>query len=128
MGVLCRWSVAVGEDGFDQVVDYFVSVDEAADEERYFPLEVLTAGLFVPLLVPSTSDVINSIKSRRVTDAGSTSTRQSHGFAQTPGEQRGRDHAWPAPICCCLRILNKRVRRYVSAPFFDLVWRPDWPS
>jgi len=122
MGVLYpEWSIAVGEDGFDQVVDYFVAVDAAADEERYFPLEVLTAGLFVPLLdsVDLGRDQFHQVAARvtqEVRQLGQRMDLPKRLVNSAVEIMRGQLYL------LFFAHLNKRVKRYVSAPFFDLVW------
>ncbi|MHC5067126.1 MAG: polynucleotide adenylyltransferase PcnB [Planctomycetota bacterium] len=44
------WLQAIGDDGFDQVVEYFERVESEAREGRHLPLELIAAGLFLPLL------------------------------------------------------------------------------
>jgi poly(A) polymerase len=123
MGVLYpEWSVAVGEEGFDQVVEYFTAVDAAADEERYFPLEVLTAGLFIPLLdaIDLGHDQFNQVAARVTQEVRSLGNRMDlpKRLVNSAVEiMRGQLYL------LFFAHLGKRVRRYVSAPFFDLVWR-----
>ena len=123
MGVLYpEWSIAVGEDGFDQVVDYFVAVDEAGDEERYFPLEVLTAGLFIPLLdaIDLGRDQFHQVAARvtqEVRQLGNRMDLPKRLVNSAVEIMRGQLYL------LFFAHLGKRVRRYVSAPFFDLVWR-----
>lgn len=122
MGVLYpEWSIAVGEEGFDQVVDYFVSVDEAADEEKYYPLEVLTAGLFIPLLdsVDLGRDQFHQVAARvtqEVRQLGQRMDLPKRLVNSAVEIMRGQLYL------LFFAHLSKRVKRYVSAPFFDLVW------
>jgi poly(A) polymerase len=123
MGVLYPdWSVALGDDGIEQVVEYFAAVDAAAEDNRYYPLEVLTTGLFIPLL-----------------DSIDVSRDQFHKIAaRVTAEVRSLGQRMDLPkrlINSAVEILRgqlyllffahipKRVRRYASAPFFDLVWQ-----
>ncbi len=123
MGVLYpEWSIAVGEDGFAQVADYFVAVDEAANEERYYPLEVLTAGLFIPLLdsVDLSRDQFHQVAARvtqEVRQLGQRMDLPKRLVNSAVEIMRGQLYL------LFFAHLGKRVRRYVSAPFFDLVWR-----
>lgn len=122
MGVLYpEWSIAVGEEGFDQVVDYFVSVDEAADEEKYYPLEVLTAGLFIPLLdsIDLGRDQFHQVAARvtqEVRQLGQRMDLPKRLVNSAVEIMRGQLYL------LFFAHLSKRVKRYVSAPFFDLVW------
>jgi poly(A) polymerase len=122
MGVLYpEWSIAVGEEGFDQVVDYFVSVDEAANEEKYYPLEVLTAGLFIPLLdtVDLGRDQFHQVAARvtqEVRQLGQRMDLPKRLVNSAVEIMRGQLYL------LFFAHLSKRVKRYVSAPFFDLVW------
>ena len=117
-----QWLAAIGDDGLDQVCDFFAAVDEQAQEEIYYPLEVLTAGLFLPLL-----DTI---------DVGRDHFHQVSG--RVTGEIRQLGIAMDLPkrlinsaqelmrgqlYLVFFGHLTKRMRRYCAAPWFDLVWR-----
>lgn len=117
-----QWLATIGDDGFAQVREFFAAVDEKAHEEIYFPLEVLTAGLFIPLL-----DTI---------DLGRDQFH--HLSARVAGEVRKLGIAMDLPkrlINSAQELLRgqlylvfyghltKRMRRYCSAPWFDMVWR-----
>ncbi len=123
MGVLYpEWTIALGEEGFAQVEDYFTAVDAAADEEKYFPLEVLTAGLFVPLLdsVDLGRDQFHQVAARVTNEVRNLGQRMDlpKRLVNSAVEiMRGQLYL------LFFAHLGKRVRRYVSAPFFDLVWR-----
>ena len=117
-----EWLDAIGASGFEQVCDYFKAVDAAADEERFFPLEVLTTGLFIPLLdeVDLEKDEYNRVAARLT------------------GEMRSLGLRMDLPkrlIIAALEMLRgqlyllffhhlpKRVRRFVESPWFDPTWR-----
>jgi poly(A) polymerase len=123
MGVLYPdWSVALGEEGIDQVVDYFKAIDQAAEAEIYFPLEVVTAGLFIPLLdsVDVSRDQFHKVAARVTQEVRSVGNRMDlpKRLVNSAVEiLRGQLYI------LFFAHLHKRVRRYVSAPFFDLVWR-----
>jgi poly(A) polymerase len=111
-----------GEDGFAQICDYFAAVDTAAAEERYFPLEVLTAGLFLPLLdtVDVGKDHFHRVAARvtgEVRQLGIKMDLPKRLINSAQELLRGQLYL------LFFAHLPKRVRRYVTAPFFDLVWR-----
>ena len=45
-----EWLDVIGEDGFEQVVDFFDSLYKEAAEGRFYPLEFIAAGLFLPII------------------------------------------------------------------------------
>nr|MDA3963184.1 polynucleotide adenylyltransferase PcnB [Planctomycetota bacterium] len=45
-----EWLHDCGEDGLDQVQDFFERVEEEAREGRFLPVELVAAGMFLPLL------------------------------------------------------------------------------
>jgi poly(A) polymerase len=117
-----EWLDAIGADGFEQVAEFFAAVDEAAEEERYFPLEVLTTGLFLPLLdtVNVEKDHFHRIASRVTSEIRTLGIRMDlpKRLINSAMELlRGQLYM------LFFAHLPKRVRRYVTAPFFDLVLR-----
>ncbi len=123
MGVLYPdWTVALGEEGIEQVIDYFTAVDAASEEERYFPLEVITAGLFIPLLdsIDLSRDHFHKVAARVTQEVRSVGNRMDlpKRLVNSAVEiLRGQLYL------LFFAHMPKRVRRYVMAPFFDLVWR-----
>ena len=123
MGVLYPdWTVALGEAGIEQVIDYFTAIDKAAEAECYFPLEVITTGLFIPLLdsVDVSRDQFHKVAARVTQEVRSVGNRMDlpKRLVNSAVEiLRGQLYL------LFFAHQNKRVRRYVSAPFFDLVWR-----
>ncbi len=116
------WLREIGDDGFAQVCEYFAAVDAAAAEERYFPLEVLTAGLFLPLL--DTVDV-GKDQFHRVAARVTSEIRQLGIKMDLPKRliNSAQELLRGQLYVLFFAHLPKRVRRYVTAPFFDLVWR-----
>ena len=45
-----EWLDLVGEDGFEQVMDFFDGLEEEAAGGRFYPLEFIAAGLFLPII------------------------------------------------------------------------------
>ena len=45
-----QWLQAIGDEGLDQVEHFFEMVESAATQGKFLPLEVVAAGLFLPLL------------------------------------------------------------------------------
>lgn len=44
------WLDEIGEEGFEQVVDFFKRIEDEAKESRFYPVEFIAAGLFLPFL------------------------------------------------------------------------------
>jgi poly(A) polymerase len=116
------WLDALGDEGWAQVIDYFHAVDRAGHEERFFPLEVLAAGLFVPLL-------------------GEVDLGRQH-FDQVAARVTAEVRELGMRMDLPKRLINsivdllraqlyllffhhqpKRVRRLIEHPVFDQAWR-----
>jgi poly(A) polymerase len=116
------WLQAVGEDGLVQVEEFFSAVDRAGGEERYFPLELLTAGLFIPLLdtVDVSKDHFHRLAARVTGEIRQLGMRMDLPKRLVNSAQellRGQLYL------LFFAHLPKRMRRYVTAPFFDRVWQ-----
>ena len=123
LGVLYGdWLDSIGEDGFVQVCDFFRAVDEAADEERHFPLEVLACGLFIPLLgaVDLEKDNFNRVAARLTQDLRGMALRMD-----LPKKLMNSviDNLRGQLYLLFFHHLTKRVRRFVDTPYFDPVWQ-----
>jgi poly(A) polymerase len=117
-----EWLDAIGKEGLAQVREFFAAVDQAAGEDRFYPLEILSAGLFLPLL--------DSI------DIGSD---QYHAVAaRVAGEVRSLGLAMDLPkrlILAAMELLRgqlyllffhhlpKRMRRFVESEWYDPTWQ-----
>ncbi len=123
LGVLYpEWLDAIGEDGFQQVCEYFRAVDAAAEEERYFPLEVLACGLFVPFLgeIDVEKDGFNRVAARLTQDLRGLALRMDLPkklMSSVIDNLRGQLYL------LYFHHVTKRVRRFVDSPFFDPVWQ-----
>ncbi len=116
------WLTAVGNDGMAQVEDFFAAVDRAGDEERFFPLELLTAGLFIPLLdtIDVGRDQFHQLAARVTGEIRQLGIRMDLPKRLVNSAQellRGQLYL------LFFAHLPKRMRRYVTAPFFDRVWQ-----
>ena len=123
LGVLYGdWLDAIGEEGFNQVCEFFRAVDAAADEERYFPLEVLACGLFIPLLgsVDLEKDNFNRVAARLTQDLRGMALRMD-----LPKKLMNSviDNLRGQLYLLFFHHLTKRIRRFVDSPFFDPVWQ-----
>jgi poly(A) polymerase len=116
------WMEAIGDEGFEQVAEFFAAVDREAEEGRFYPIEVLSADLFLPLLdaVDVTVDQYHRVASRVTAEIGTIA--------------RGMD--LPRRLAAAaVDIIRgqyyllfhhhrpKRVQRFVQYANFDLVWR-----
>jgi poly(A) polymerase len=117
-----EWSQAVGAEGVEQIVEFFQVVDAHAEEERYYPIELLTAGLFLPLLgtVDLSRDDFNRIAARvteEVRSLGMAMDLPKRLISNAVELLRGQLYL--------LFFAHKdgRVRRFVESPWFDPTWR-----
>ena len=123
LGILFpEWLDAIGDDGLAQVEDYFRAVDHEAQEERYFPLEVLASGMFIQLLgeVDPGRDQFNQTAARVTGDVRRIAARMDL--------PKRLVNAVTELLRAQLYLiffshLHKRVRRFVESPWFDPAWR-----
>jgi poly(A) polymerase len=123
LGVLYpEWLDAIGEEGFAQVCEYFAAVDQAAAEERYYSLEILTAGMFIPLLdsVDLSKDHYNRVAARVTGEARELGIRMD-----LPKRLMGTaiELLRGQLYLLFFHHMQKRVRRFVESDWFDPVWR-----
>jgi poly(A) polymerase len=116
-----EWLQTIGDEGFEQVCEYFRAVDQAAEEERYFPLEILCAGLFVPLLgqVDLERDQYNRACAHLTEEIRSLGLRMDlpkRLINAVVELLRGQLYL------LFFHHLHKRVRRFVESPWFDPTW------
>jgi poly(A) polymerase len=116
------WLDAIGEDGFQQVCDFYKAVDAAAEEDRHFPLEVLACGLFVPFLgsVDLEKDNFNRVAARLTQDLRGMAMRMD-----LPKKLMNSviDNLRGQLYLLFFHHVPKRVRRFVDTPYFDPVWQ-----
>ena len=117
-----EWLEVIGEDGFEQVAYYFAAVDRAAAEDRHFPLEILAAGLFLPLLgtVDLEKDHFNRVAARVTGEVRTLGMRMDlpKRLVNNVSELlRGQLYL------LFFHHLSKRVRRFVESEWFDAAWR-----
>ncbi len=117
-----QWLETIGDEGFEQVADFLEQVDTAAEEGRYVPMEVTTAGLFLPLLdqADAHNDNFHEHASRMVEEVRQLSTVMDlpkRLVAQAILLLRGQLYLIYFPH------RNKQVKRYVTRTEFDWVWR-----
>jgi len=67
------WLTAIGDGGFEQVADFLAAIDRDAEDGRFYPVEILAAGLFIPLLddVDVDLDHYHKVSSRVTAEIGS---------------------------------------------------------
>lgn len=116
------WIKAIGDDGFEQVCDYFAAVDRHAADGVFFPMEVIITGLFVPLLdsVDVNTDHYHRISSRLTTEIGDLARAMDlprRLAAAAVDLLRGQYYL------LFFHHRAKRVQRFVQYANFDLVWR-----
>lgn len=116
------WLKAIGEAGFAQVLEYFAAAERDSRDGRYYPLEVLTAGLFLPLLdeVDIEVDQYHRVASRITAEIGSLARDMDLPRRLTAAAVdmlRGQYYL------LFFHHRPKRVKKFVSYPNFDLVWR-----
>lgn len=117
-----EWLESMGEDGMEQVCSFLKAVDAASDEEIHYPLEIICAGLFLPLLdeVDITRDQYNRVCARLSDELRGLSLRLDlpKRLSNASVELlRGQLYL------LFFHHLPKRVRRFVESPWFDPTWR-----
>jgi poly(A) polymerase len=117
-----EWVAAIGTEGMEQVCEYFAAVDAAAAEDIYFPLEVLTAGLFLPLLdtIDVQKDHFHRVASRITGEIRTLGIRMElpkRLILSAMDLLRGQLHL------LYFAHLPRRVERFVQSPSFDSIWR-----
>lgn len=116
------WVDGIGDEGYHQVHEFITRADHEAAEGRFLPLEVLTAGLFLPIL-----DSVDVHHDRYHEHA----ERVGHEIRELTREMDIPKRLATA-IVALLRgqlymLFNahrpKCVKRFVQRPEFDWVWR-----
>lgn len=117
-----RWVADLGDEGLAQVADFFDRVAGQIGDERYLPIEVLAAGMFVPYL-----DHVDVHQDRYQLRS-----------AELVEEVRQVAFEMDLPKRLTASVLsllkgqlymlffahrNKNILRYVATPEFDWVWR-----
>lgn len=116
------WVRELGDSGLEESLEYYRAVDAAAEQDRFYPLEILCAGLFVPLMDDLNVDRqhFNAAAARLTADI------RKHSIAMDLPKRltnsvvellRGQLYLLFFPN------LQGRVRRFVESPWFDPVWR-----
>ena len=123
LGVLYpEWLDAIGDVGFQQVAEFFAAVDKAAEDDVFFPLEVLTCGLFLPFLgeVDPAKDQFNRTAARLVQDLRSMAMQMD-----LPKRLMNAviDNLRGQLYLLYFAHVPKRVRRFAESEFFDGVWQ-----
>ncbi len=116
------WIEAIGEDGYEQVHDFFALVEREAREGRYLPLEVIAAGLFLPLL--GTVDPQREYFNDRYA-ALAAEVRQLGDEMDLPKRLMAAVVALLRGQLYMLFFAHRRnsVKRFVHRQEFDYVWR-----
>ncbi len=123
LGILYpEWLIAIGEEGFAQVADFFKAVDAAADADCHYPLEVLACGLFLPFLgsVDVEKDSFNRVAARLTQDLRGMAMRMD-----LPKKLMNSviDNLRGQLYLLFFHHQSKRVRRFVETPWFDPAWQ-----
>lgn len=116
------WLDSIGEEGFQQVCDFYHAVDVAAAEDRHFPLEVLACGLFMPFLgaVDLEKDNFNRVAAKLTQDLRGMAMRMD-----LPKKLMNSviDNLRGQLYLLFFHHVPKRVRRFVDTPWFDPTWQ-----
>ncbi len=116
------WIRAIGPDGLEQVIEFFGRVDADAEQERYYSIELLATGLFVPLLdtVDPARDQFNRVAARVTQEVRQLGIRMDlpKRLINTAVELlRGQLYL------LFFAHKEQRVARFVESPWFDPTWR-----
>ncbi|TVR47876.1 MAG: CCA tRNA nucleotidyltransferase [Planctomycetota bacterium] len=116
------WVAAIGREGLEQVTEFFDVVEQHAQQGRFLPLEVLAAGLFLPMLdeVDTEHDNFQHHSARMLDEVRSIS----------------REMDLPKRLLTSVSVLlrgqlyllynanrPKQTQRFVSGSEFDWIWR-----
>jgi poly(A) polymerase len=116
------WSRAVGPDGVEQVIEFLDRVDEESEQERYYPIELIAAGLFLPMLdtVDPGRDQFNKVAAKLTAEMRDLSIRMD-----LPKKLAGTAIELLRGQLYLLFFTHRenRVSRFVESPWFDPVWR-----
>ena len=116
------WVAAIGDEGFAQVLEFFRAVDEQAEAERHYPLEILCAGLFLPLLdeVDASANDYNRACLRLTEEIRSLGLSMDLPKRLVMGATemlRGQYYL------IYFHHLPKRVRRFIDSQWYDPTWQ-----
>lgn len=116
------WLEAIGPEGLDQVIDFFDTVERHSSSGHYLPLEVLAAGLFLPML-----DEVE-VETRNYNDHAAEVTQEVRDI--------GRDMDLPKRLVASVIILlrgqlymlyqanrPRQIAKFVASREFDWIWR-----
>lgn len=116
------WLDAIGKEGLEQVIEFFDRVEQHAAEGRFLPLEVLAAGLFLPML--DEVDINNDTYHEH-------SARMMEEVRTVAGEMD-----LPKRLLASVTVLlkgqlyllyhatrQKQAQRFVASSEFDWIWR-----
>lgn len=116
------WMKAVGLEGLEQVIEFYDTVEKEARAGHHLPLEVLAAGLFLPML--DTVDPANG----NFQDHAMTLTDEVRKIGHEMDLPRRLVHVIVTLLRGQLYLLyhagrHKSVTRFVQSREFDWVWR-----
>ncbi len=116
------WVQAIGPGGLEQVIEFLDRVDEDAEQERWYSIELIAAGLFVPLLdtVDPARDQFNRVAGRVTQEVRQLGVRMDlpKRLINTAVELlRGQLYL------LFFAHRENRVDRFVESPWFDPTWR-----
>jgi len=116
------WAKAIGQTGLDQVIEFLERVDAEAEQDRWYSIELIATGLFVPLLdtIDPAKDQFNRVAARVTQEVRQLGVRMDlpKRLINTSVELlRGQLYL--------LFFAHKenRVSRFVESPWFDATWR-----
>jgi poly(A) polymerase len=116
------WVRDLGQDGIERGMGYFAALDKAATADRFYPMEIVATGLFIPLVTGARLDTgrFNAAAAqitaevRRLSIHMDLPKRLTNGIVEM---LRGQLYL------LAFAHLPGRVRRFVDSPWFDPVWR-----
>lgn len=116
------WVHAIGAGGIEQVIEIVGRVDDEAEQDRYYSIELIAAGLFIPLLdtVDPAKDQFNRVAGRVTQEVRQLGIRMDlpKRLINTAVELlRGQLYL------LFFAHKEQRVARFVESPWFDPTWR-----
>jgi len=116
------WVLAIGDEGLEQVIEFFDHVESHAEHGRYLPLEVLAASMFLPML-----GTVNISEQSYHQHAGELAQeiRQTATEMDLPKRLTSVAISLLRGQLYLLYFANreKSLNRFVRSPEFDWVWR-----
>lgn len=116
-----EWLDIIGDEGFEQVLGFFEALYEESQQGRYYPLEFIAAGLFLPMI--GSVDPTDNMYQANVAHLGSELRSLAIGMdipkrmaAAMLSLMKGQLYIIYFPM------RKKSVQRFINAQDYDWIW------